>query len=169
MESLLHRGRKSVQVMEKRDNLPDLTIGHDAAPCWHSRSPHPVLDDVEILVLAQVGMRPPELRRSWIERRPVIAHRIVRSAVAVGTLVAVQLGAIEQVGLGRRDRIRLRWRMPCGRSIHGADAELRFEPRRWNIRSQVRIAESEVQPAAEYADDQRRDNSKHEVFHLSLP
>jgi len=114
MESLLHRGRKVVRVMEKSDNLPDLTIGHDIAPGWHGRSAHSVLDDVEFLVLGQAGMRLHELRRSWIEGRPVITHRIVRSTVAVGTLVAVQPGAIEQVGLGSRDRIRLRWRMVCG-------------------------------------------------------
>ena len=165
MEFLLDRGRKIIQVIEKSDNLPDLTIGHDVAPGWHGRSAHSVLDEVEILVLAQARMRLHELGRSWIEGRAVITRRIVRSAVAVGTLVAIQAGAIEQVGLSRRDRIRLPRRMAYGGSIQGGGGELRFEPRRWKIRAQVRIAESQVKPAAECEHDQRRDNSGYEVFH----
>jgi hypothetical protein len=114
MEFLLDRGRKIVQVIEKSDNLPDLTIGHDIPPRWHGRSAHPVLDEVELLVLGQAGMRLHELRRSWREGCPVITHRIIRPAVAVGTLVAIQAGAIEQVGRGSRDRIPLRWGVAGG-------------------------------------------------------
>ena len=169
MEFLLDRGWKIVQVIEKSDNLPDLAIGHDIAPGWHGRSPHSVLDEVEILVLGQAGMRLHELGRSWIEGRPVITHRIVRPAVAIGALVAIQAGAVEQVGLGRCDRIRLRWCMARGGSIQGGSGEMRFEPGRWKIRAEVRIAESQVKPSAEREHDQGRDDSSHEVFHPGLP
>ncbi len=165
MEFLLDRGRKIFQVIEKSDNLPDLTIGHDIAPGWHGRLAHSVFDEVEILVLAQAGMRLHELGRWWIEGGAVITRRIVRPAVAVGAFVAIQAGTIEHVGLSRRDRIRLRWRMAYGGSIQGGGGELRFEPRLGKIRAQVRIAESQVKPAAECEYDQRRDNSGYEVFH----
>src|SRR5215831_17548232 len=109
MEFQLDGGWKIVQVIEKSDNLPNLTIRHDIPPRGHGRSAHSVLDEVEIPVFAQAGMRLHELGCSWIEGRLVITDRIVRSAVAVSTLVAIQAGAIEQVGLSRRDRIRLRY------------------------------------------------------------
>jgi len=42
-------------VVEKRNDLPDLAVRHDLAPCWHGRPAHAAPDDAEVLVVGQMG------------------------------------------------------------------------------------------------------------------
>ena len=61
MELLSDRGRKIIQVIKKRNDLPDLAIGHDLSPGWHGGAADSVLNEVEILVIGQAWMRLHEL------------------------------------------------------------------------------------------------------------
>ena len=95
MKLLANCGREVVEVVEKRDYLPDFAVRHDFAPRRHGRPAHAASDDVKVLVVGQIGMQFHELRSRRIKRLTVVTLGVVRSAVTIGTLVSVQAGAVE--------------------------------------------------------------------------
>lgn len=76
-------------MVEKRDHLPDFALRHDLAPGRHGRYAHAASDDVKVLAVGQVGMHFHELRSPRIKRLAVVTLGVVRSAVAIGSLVSV--------------------------------------------------------------------------------
>lgn len=111
-------------MVEKRDHLPDFAVRHDLAPGRHGRSAHAASDDVKVLAVGQMGMHFHELRSLRIKRLAVVTLGVVRSAVAIGTLVSVQAGAVEKIGISWLDRVFLFGRMACGRSVQDCTGNL---------------------------------------------
>ena len=95
MKLLANREREVVQVVEKRNHLPDFAVRHDLAPCRHRRPSHAAADDVKVLVVGQMRMNFHELGSRRIKRLTIVTLGVIRSAVAIGALVSVEARTVE--------------------------------------------------------------------------
>src|SRR5882762_4586600 len=116
---ILNRRRQLLDAAEEGRNLPDLLVGDRSFPGGHAGVADTVANGIGNMPLRIIERLENELRYWRIKARPKGAGFSIQPTVASGTIHCVELHTVDEIGIGRGNRVVVVRCSALHGSVHG--------------------------------------------------